>query len=304
MYHRTILGRTNRTVARDGFTLIELLVVIAIIALLVTVLLPALSVAREEAKAVKCLANLRSLLHFHFLYTEADPSGAVEYYRYPPLYGANLLTPWVFGGFMAPQPDTTTGYTADSTVYPVQIRPLNKFVAPLVQDGATGTNQPKKRIDLYICPGDRTYDTAVIGTGNPNVPDTQSLASWEANGNSYTLNTRFMQGYTWPPGNFSIDPQSLALYTREITKHIRGGQASRFVAWTEQGCYSAFYRAGPTPQTSQASPPRKGWHRKFSYWASAFADGHAEYRFMDTRVVHGLGWTMWDPMAPNGGFSN
>ncbi len=123
-----------RSRSSRGFTLIELLVVIAIIAILASLLLPALAKAKTKAQGIMCMNNTKQLYLAWRLYVD-DFSGKI-----PPAFSDTLGRPWVEG-----IQNWDSGRTANWDV--------NSSLALGVIWPYTGKN-PK----IYKCPAD-IYDT-------------------------------------------------------------------------------------------------------------------------------------------------
>jgi prepilin-type N-terminal cleavage/methylation domain-containing protein/prepilin-type processing-associated H-X9-DG protein len=89
-------GPTASSFQRNGFTLIELLVVIVVIAILASLLLPALASAKERAKSLRCLSNIRQLSLAAHLYVD-DNEGALpwseRFWTAPSNSGFNFTDP-------------------------------------------------------------------------------------------------------------------------------------------------------------------------------------------------------------------
>jgi len=80
---------------RSGFTLIELLVVIAIIAVLMAIMMPALSYVRKQARSSACQSNLRQLSLAMNLYTLDHEDRTMPFSHEPGEYWFHQLAPYL-----------------------------------------------------------------------------------------------------------------------------------------------------------------------------------------------------------------
>jgi prepilin-type N-terminal cleavage/methylation domain-containing protein/prepilin-type processing-associated H-X9-DG protein len=121
-----------------GFTLVELLVVIGIIALLISILLPALSRAREQANSVKCMSNLHQIGLAMTMYC-----------------GDNKGT-WVPAGY------STGGYSVPDTWASILV--YGKYLpqkAYLTSVPSTGDSLPQSVLN---CPDGAIYPNSVVNS--------------------------------------------------------------------------------------------------------------------------------------------
>jgi prepilin-type N-terminal cleavage/methylation domain-containing protein len=289
-----------------AFSLIELLVVIGVLGLLMAMVLPGLSGAREQGRRTACLANLHSLGQAATAYATDEPKELIipihqmmVTYMEAGNYWLHRTAIWfAYGGRSAPQPfltDSGPRLLNEDSPWAAQTRPLNRY---LYGDLYAADEHELK---LFRCPSDAGYPLHVDIDDSP--PENADRPCYETLGNSYraSLYGMFYGGRSEPySGAFAIGPWGHRLSTIESPAQVAVFGEPRFFNMIGLD----YGEANPDPVAAT------GWHRRFMVDNLVFCDGAARptratgHETLDPRVAMeemGVG-VNWDLLSRGPGW--
>jgi|GEM_PF-6967961 len=248
------MKRNIKQYSNFAFTLVELLVVIAIIALLISILMPALAKAKEAAKKTVCAANVKDIgvawqLYFvdydGYLYKEFQGGGA-----------SSVRQAWFdYGGR-----ESSINGGINTIVF--RDRPLNVYMGYATKALKTENSE------VFKCPSDK--GGILLQSGNQVIPLPLTLGKscYDVYGNSYFGNI------------FMFDsgvPESLksANYATWLAKKMQ----NRLKVDTLHGPSEVLF-IGEAPwiwQWAPNMPEQPSWHLKTGYQNMLYLDGHVAF---------------------------
>jgi prepilin-type N-terminal cleavage/methylation domain-containing protein/prepilin-type processing-associated H-X9-DG protein len=217
--------------SKTGFTLVELLVVISIIALLMGVLLPALSAARMRAQTIVCAYNLKGYGSALVMYADTNNDKAP--------FSFSWLYSW----------DTISKGVADKTC-PEECRWHYDVDRP------DGTLWPyMKSIKAHICPTFKSLAKSTTCWNSVNHPRSGRGGGTMPYNPTYCYSMNRWLGFFCPEMyKYAPDsPQAQALFKREPSLNLsKVNRASECLAFSEENMWTLEFREGDPPGVEYA----------------------------------------------------